>query len=351
LTKQPEAERPIGPGELEEDRALLASLRPPVLSEYVGQQRLIDSLKISLAAARQRKEPLEHILFHGPPGLGKTTLAHIIATEMKSNIVSTSGPALERAGDLVGILTNLKKGDVLFIDEIHRLPRVVEESLYPAMEDFRITFTIDRGPYAKVIPLDLNTFTLVGATTRAGHLTQSLRERFGIFHHVDFYSAEELEKIVRRSARILRVELDGSAALEMASRSRGTPRIANRLLRRVRDYAQVKGQKVITREVADEALGLQGVDKVGLDELDRKFLATIIENYSGGPVGIEALSATLNEESDTLQDMVEPFLLKEGFVIRTPSGRKASPKAFQHLGYAPPPAGQEPLFGQTDSSQ
>lgn len=344
MRKRDQTERPVEPTELEEDLSLLTSLRPSSLSEYIGQQRLLESLNISLEAAQGRNEPLEHVLFYGPPGLGKTTLAHIIAAEMQSNIVSTSGPALERPGDLVGILTNLKEGDVLFIDEIHRLPRVVEESLYPAMEDFRITFTIDRGPYAKVIPLDLKRFTLVGATTRAGHLTQSLRERFGIFHHVDFYSPEELEQIVRRSARILRVDLDGHAALEMASRSRGTPRIANRLLKRVRDYAQVKAQPIITRDVADEALALQGVDKLGLDELDRKFLATIIENYNGGPVGIEALSATLNEESDTLQDMVEPFLLKEGFVIRTPSGRKASPKAFHHLGFAPPPQPQEPLF-------
>jgi Holliday junction DNA helicase RuvB len=344
MKTEPERERPIEPTELEEDRTLLTSLRPSHLYEYIGQGKLVESLKIWLGAAQERREPLEHVLFYGPPGLGKTTLAHIIAAEMRSNIVSTSGPALERVGDLVGILTNLKEGDVLFIDEIHRLPRVVEEYLYSAMEDFRITFTIDRGPYAKVIPLNLNRFTLVGATTRAGHLTQSLRERFGIFHHVDFYSQEELEEIIRRSARILRVDLDDQAALEVASRSRGTPRIANRLLRRVRDYAQVKGQGTITSEVADEILTLQGVDKVGLDELDRKFLSTIIENYSGGPVGIEALSATLNEESDTLQDMVEPFLLKEGFVIRTPSGRKASPKAFQHLGYTPPAAIQEPLF-------
>jgi len=344
LRAEGENERPVEPSELEEDRAVLVTLRPSVLSEYFGQRKMIDSLKVSLHAAKSRGEPLEHVLFYGPPGLGKTTLAHIIAGEMGGHIISTSGPAVERAGDLVGILTNLKRGDILFIDEIHRLPRVVEESLYPAMEDFRITFTIDRGPYAKVIPLDLNAFTLVGATTRAGHLTQSLRERFGIFHHLDFYSAEELEKIVRRSAEILRVELDDNAGLEIASRSRGTPRIANRLLRRVRDYAQVKGRPVITREVADEALHLEGVDKLGLDELDRRLLNTIISNYGGGPVGIEALSATLNEETDTLQDMVEPFLLKEGFVIRTPSGRKASGKACEHLGYAPPPAAQERLF-------
>lgn len=337
-------ERVIDPKEAPEDIAVLATLRPGTLDECIGQERVLASLKISLTAALQRGEPLDHVLFHGPPGLGKTTFAHAIANEMHTSIKTASGPALERPGDLVGILTNLEEGEVFFIDEIHRLPRSVEEYLYPAVEDFRVEFVLDSGPYAKAIRLDLKHFTLVGATARVGLLTAPLRERFGILHHLDFYSPQELEQIVHRSARILRVQLDDHAALEIASRSRGTPRIANRLLRRVRDYAQVKGQGTITREVADEALALQGVDKLGLDELDRKFLTTIIENYSGGPVGIEALSATLNEESDTLEDMVEPFLLKEGFVIRTPSGRKAAPKAFHHLGFAPPPQSQDPLF-------
>lgn len=342
------SERVVDPKEKNEDAAVQITVRPRSLDECIGQQRVIASLRISLTAAKQRGETLDHVLFHGPPGLGKTTLAHIIANEMGTTIRSASGPALERAGDLVGILTNLEEGEVFFIDEIHRLPRAVEEYLYPAVEDFRVEFVLDSGPYARAVRLDLKHFTLVGATARVGLLTAPLRERFGILHHLDFYSAEDLEKIVRRTADILDVELDGESGYEIASRSRGTPRVANRLLRRVRDYAQVKGRPVITREVADEALAIQGVDKLGLDELDRKFLVTIIENYSGGPVGIEALSATLNEESDTLQDMVEPFLLKEGFVIRTPSGRKASPKSFDHLGYSPPPVEEERLFDHQD---
>ncbi len=331
--------------ELEEE---IPSLRPQSLDEYdVGQEELIKQLRISIAAAKQRGDVLEHILFDGPPGLGKTTLAYIIANEMGCNLYRASGPALERAGDLVGILTNLDRGDVLFIDEVHRLPRVVEEYLYPGMEDFRIDIVIDRGPYAKTISLDVKPFTLVGATTRAGMLTAALRERFGIFHHLDFYTNEQLEQIVTRSAQILAVELESGGAQELARRARGTPRIVNRLLRRVRDYAQIVGEGVITARMANEALSAMGVDEEGLDNLDRKYLHTIIDYYGGGPVGLSALAATLAEETDTLEDMVEPYLLKIGFVIRTSRGRQATQRAYDHLGIdrpAPePPAGQENL--------
>ena len=326
----------------------IPSLRPQSLDEYdVGQEELIRQLRISIAAAKQRGDVLEHILFDGPPGLGKTTLAYIIANEMGCNLYRASGPALERAGDLVGILTNLDRGDVLFIDEVHRLPRVVEEYLYPGMEDFRIDIVIDRGPYAKTISLDVKQFTLVGATTRAGMLTAALRERFGIFHHLDFYAEEQLEQIVTRSAQILEVELESGGAQELARRARGTPRIVNRLLRRVRDYAQIVGEGVVTTKMANEALRAMGVDEEGLDNLDRKYLHTIIDYYGGGPVGLNALGATLAQETDTLEDMVEPYLLKIGFVIRTSRGRQATQRAYDHLGIdkpAPePPAGQENL--------
>ena len=318
--------------ESDEDLVLNLSLRPAKLSEFIGQKELVENLKIALTAARQRKEPLEHILFDGPPGLGKTSLAHIIAHEMSGKITATSGPAIERAGDLIGILTNLEKGDILFIDEIHRLSKVVEEFLYPAMESFQIDFVIDKGPYAKTIKFNLKPFSLIGATTRQGLLSSPLRGRFGIFYHLDFYLIEDLAKIASNSARVLGVEMDKEAAFCIARRSRGTPRIANRLLRRVRDYAQVYKIKVIDCPAASKALDNLGVDTMGLDDVDRKFLKTIIERYDGGPVGIESLAATLNEEIDTLADTVEPYLLKAGFIKRTSRGRQASDLAYAHLG-------------------
>lgn len=325
----------------DEDRSL--ALRPRTLADYdVGQRELVDNLSLSIEAAKRRKEPLEHVLFDGPPGLGKTTLAHIIANEMEVDITTTSGPALERPGDLVGILTNLNHGDVLFIDEAHRLSNVIEEYLYPAMEDFHIDFIVDKGPYAKTIKLPLQRFTIVGATTRAGLLTPPLRERFGIFHHLDFYAPEQLELIVQRSASMLGVRIDSGGGVEIARRARGTPRVANRLLRRARDYAEVKGDGNITRRAADAALNGLGVDKEGLDPQDRKYLRTIIEYYAGGPVGVEAIAATLNQEVDTLTDVVEPFLLKIGFVTRTRAGRCATSRAYEHLGLAPPRATEQP---------
>ncbi len=315
------------------------SLRPSSLEEYIGQPDLVEKLSISVRAARQRGEPLEHVFLYGPPGLGKTTLAHIIAHEMGVPLVATSGPALERTGDLMGVLTNLGRSHVLFVDEIHRLPTVVEEFIYPAMEDFRIDFIVDKGVFARTVPVTLKEFTLVGATTRAGLISSPLRERFGIFHHVDFYPVEDLRLVIRRSARILGTQVDEDAEEELARRSRGTPRIANRLLRRVRDYAEVKADGKITRTVAREALALEGIDEQGLDVLDRKLLNIIIGHYQGGPVGIEALAATLSEEVDVLVDMVEPYLLKIGFLSRTRSGRKATPLAYQHLGFLPTPEG------------
>ena len=308
------------------------SLRPRSLDGLIGQTDLVGRLRISLEAAQLRAEPLEHVMLHGPPGLGKTTLAHIIANEMDSRLVQASGPTLARAADLIGILTNLNDKDVLFIDEVHRLPVIVEEFLYPAMEDFQIDIPMDKGPYARMVNVPLKHFTLVAATTRAGLISSPLRERFGILHHVDFYPADELAKIAERSAQMLKLEADEGALSEIARRSRGTPRIANRLLRRVRDYAQARAGGRATCAVADEALRIEGVDSEGLTELDRKYLAAIIEYYDGGPVGLEAISATLNEESDTLADVVEPYLLKVGFIIRTPKGRKATPRAIEHLG-------------------
>jgi len=327
----------------EEDQVQL-SLRPKTLDEYIGQKELRGKLKVTLDAARQRKEAVEHILFYGPPGLGKTTLAHIIANEAGSKIFTTAGPALQRTGDLMGILTNLKEGDILFIDEIHRLSAVIEEFMYPAMEDFKVDFVVDKGAFAKVINVPLKRFTLIGATTRAGMLSSPLRDRFGLYYHIDFYPPEELAQIVLRSACLLETEIDAEAAATIARRSRGTPRIANRLLRRVRDYAAVKGDGVIGDEIAVKALEAEGVDALGLDVLDRKLLRIIIEYYQGGPVGIEALGATLNEEVDTLVDMVEPYLLKIGFVQRTRRGRVASPEAMKHLGLEPPATGQQSLF-------
>lgn len=324
-----------------EEEAVAASLRPQSLAEYIGQTQLKENLGIAIEAARRRAEPIDHILFHGPPGLGKTTLAHIIASEMGGELVTTSGPSLQQPTDLLGILTNLSQGDILFIDEIHRLATVVEEYLYPAMEDYQIDFVVDKGAFAKTIKIPLKRFTLVGATTRAGLLSAPLRDRFGLFYHLDFYEPEELARIVTRSARILSVRIESEGAEQIARRSRGTPRIANRLLRRVRDYAEVRADGAATSRVADEALRMEGVDALGLDELDRKYLRAIIEFYSGGPVGIEAVAATLNEESETLEDLVEPYLLKIGFLQRTSRGRCAGPMAWAHLGFKAPLASSE----------
>ena len=311
----------------------ILSLRPERFSDYVGQIEVVETLKIAIEAAKYRREPIDHVLFHGPPGLGKTTLAHIIANEMKTNLTVTSGPVLEKGGDLLGILTHLEDRDILFIDEIHRTPKVVEEFLYPAMEDFAVNFVFDKGIHARSHRYRLNRFTIIGATTRVGLLSSPLRDRFGIFRNLDFYDKEDLVTIAVRSAALLNVELDDKGAKELSRRSRGTPRIVNRLLKRVRDYAQVRADGIITKETVEVALSLEGVDKKGLTNLDRSYLKTIIEFYKGGPVGIEAIAATLQEETDTLVDVVEPYLLKIGLIIRTSSGRKASEVAYKHLGF------------------
>ncbi len=321
--------------ETEEDAVLNISLRPAKIIDFIGQKDIVENLKVCLTAAKQRKEPLDHVLLSGPPGLGKTCLAHIIAHEMHSKITATSGPAIERAGDLIGILTNLEKGDILFIDEIHRLSKVVEEFLYPAMENSEIDFIIDKGPYAKTIKFHLKAFTLVGATTRSGLLSSPLRSRFGIFYHLDFYEVEDLAQIIKRSAKLLNFGIDNNAEEEIARRSRGTPRIANRLLRRVRDYVQVSGAQKADCVIAAKSLDDLKIDKSGLDEMDRKVLKLIIEAFDGGPVGVESLAASLNEEQDTLVDVVEPFLLKAGYLKRTSRGRVAAKLAYEHLGLKP----------------
>ncbi len=314
------------------------SLRPKALSEYIGQEKAKGNLSIFIEAAKMRGEPLDHVLLHGPPGLGKTTLSGIIANEMGVNIRITSGPAIEKPGDLAALLTNLNENDILFVDEIHRLNRAVEEILYPAMEDYVIDIIIGKGPSANSIRLDLPRFTLIGATTRAGQLSAPLRDRFGVTLRLELYTAEELALIVRRSAGILNVPIEDEGAVEIARRSRGTPRIANRMLRRVRDFAQVRAGGVITRSVADQALSALEVDFLGLDAVDRRMLASIIENYAGGPVGLETLAATINEEAVTLEDVYEPYLMQMGFLTRTPRGRCVTKKAYEHL--------HIPFFGQ-----
>jgi holliday junction DNA helicase RuvB len=320
-------------------------LRPGQLTEYVGQEKTKENLEIFISAAKMRNESLDHVLFYGPPGLGKTTLANIIAVEMGATIKSTSGPVIEKSGDLAALLTNLKHGDVLFIDEIHRLSNVIEEILYSAMEDYKLDIMIGQGPSARSIKLDLPPFTLVGATTRAGLLTSPLRDRFGVVHRLDYYNEKELETILTRSAFILEIAIVPEGANEIARRSRGTPRIANRLLRRVRDYAQVKADGVITREVASKALEMMEVDGMGLDNMDHKLLLAMIEKYAGGPVGIESLAASISEEKDTIEDVLEPYLIQTGFIQRTPRGRIATPMAYKHFNKVPPSQGkQEKLF-------
>ena len=327
-----------------EEETFSWSLRPKTISEYIGQEKVIRKLTISIEAAKIRKEPHEHLVLHGPPGLGKTTLAHIIAQEMNARLVTTSGPAMTRIADLMGILTNLEANDVLFIDEIHRLPRPVEEFLYPAMEDFTVDFIVDKGPFSKIVNVPVKPFTLIGATTRMGLLSAPLRDRFGMTYHLDFYPADAILSIIKRSARILDVDIDDEGASEVAGRSRGTPRIANRLLRRVRDYALVKSDGSINRSIASKSLEMEGVDEKGLDDLDRAFLRVIIEYYRGGPVGIDTIAATLSEDSDTLEELVEPYLLKIGLLMRTKRGRMAGRDAYQHLQLDEPDNFQSDMF-------
>lgn len=326
-TVNPDSSSALG----EDEFSYELTLRPRSFDEFIGQARIKDNLRIFIEATSRRKESLDHVLFCGPPGLGKTTLSHIIATELQVNIKSTSGPVLERPGDLAAILTNLSDFDILFIDEIHRLPRIVEEILYPAMEDHQLDIIIGQGPSARILKLNLPKFTLIGATTRTGLLTSPLRERFGVINRLEFYNSEELKKIVLRSSLILKTEIDDDAAFEIAHRSRGTPRIANRLLRRIRDFAQVKGNGRIELNITRSSLLALDVDERGLDDMDRKLLLTIIEKFNGGPVGIETIAASLREDKETIEDVYEPYLLQEGFIERTPRGRQATRSAYQHL--------------------
>lgn len=329
-----EDDRIMNPGiEGNEEERLEKSLRPQNLDEYIGQNKVKENMKIYIESAKKRNEPLDHCLLYGPPGLGKTTLANIIANEMKSNIKITSGPAIEKPGDLAALLTNLSEFDVLFIDEIHRLSKNVEEILYPALEDFTLDIVIGKGPSSRSIRLDLPKFTLIGATTKAGSLTTPLRDRFGIIHRLEMYSEEDLSKIIRRSSKILNIEIEDDASMEIARRSRGTPRIANRLLKRVRDYAIVLGDGDIDLKIAKHALNQLEIDELGLDEIDRKLLETMIVQYQGRAVGIEALAATVGEEIDTIEDVYEPYLIQIGYIARTPRGRKVLPPAYKHLGY------------------
>jgi len=319
----------------EEDQQWEPTVRPKVWEEYVGQDKVKENLRVFIEAARARREPLDHVLFHGPPGLGKTTLAYLLATELQVGVRATSGPVLERPGDVAAILTNLEDRDVLFVDEIHRMNRVVEEILYPAMEDFQLDLVIGQGPHARTIKLDLPRFTLVGATTRVGLLTAPLRNRFGVVHRLDYYSDEELDRIIVRSAKVLGVEISPEGATELARRSRGTPRVANRILRRVRDFAQVLGDGVITQELAHMALERLEVDERGLDDMDRRILQTLIGKFDGGPVGLETLAIAVGEEKDTIEDIYEPFLIQVGFLARTPRGRTVTRLAFDHFGLTP----------------
>jgi Holliday junction DNA helicase RuvB len=337
-------ERVISPQDLAEDVALEASLRPRTLEEYIGQPAMRAKLTIFLEAAKRRGDALDHALIFGPPGLGKTTLAHVIANELGVRLRQTSGPVLERAGDLAAMLTNLQTGDVLFVDEIHRLSPVVEEILYPALEDFQIDIMIGEGPAARSIKLELPRFTLIGATTRAGLLTSPLRDRFGIVERLEFYSAEELSRIVTRSARILRIGIDSEGAMEIARRSRGTPRVANRLLRRVRDYAEVRAGGFIDRPIAALAMEMLQVDEQGFDTMDRRLLRLIIDQFDGGPVGVESIAAALSEERGTVEDVLEPFLIQQGYISRTARGRMATARAYRHFGLETPGSSRDDLF-------
>ncbi len=329
-------ERLISPSRAAEEAQYEAGLRPRLLDEYIGQDRIRENLQVAIAAARQRQEPLDHVLLHGPPGLGKTTLAYVIANELGVAVRATSGPAIEKPGDLVGIVTNLAPGDVLFIDEIHRLSPAVEEILYPALEDYEVDIVIGQGPSARTVKMRLEKFTLIGATTRTGLLTSPLRSRFGIVHRLEFYEAADLQEIVRRSAKILNVPIEDTAGAEIAQRARGTPRIANRLLRRVRDYAQVRADGTITLDVAHAGLKLLEVDEHGFDEIDRKLLHTIIDKFRGGPVGLNTIAAAISEEKDAIEDIYEPFLIQIGFLDRTPRGRIATPRAYGYFGLVAP---------------